>query len=274
MADLSNVMALLVSKVAAIVYPNGTNSASIANVDVRIFQGWPIPNVLESDLANGSAQISIYALPTEQKLPVELGRPTYITDSGITTIVATVSGKTVTFSGSIASNQNVALIVNGKAYVHAVQVADTLSSIATAFATSISGASSLGAVLTIPSAYEITVRIGGVGHAIKLLRRQSKEFQITVWAPTPDARSSISSQLDAQLTENSSLTFADGSGGTMTYCRTMQSDSNEKSGLYRRDLIYAVDYSTTKAINDTAQILVVQTDIADTASLKTISTQE
>src|SRR6266576_4623553 len=50
MADLSDVTAYLASAAANAVYPNGTSQSSIAAMDCRIFEGWPMPEQLDRDM--------------------------------------------------------------------------------------------------------------------------------------------------------------------------------------------------------------------------------
>lgn len=254
MADLSNVLSLLAAKASAVVYPNGTGQASICSASVRVYPGWPVPNRLESDLKVGNAHISIYPLQTERRKGVALGRPYRISDHGDPTITVGVTGKTVTFAGTVSVPQNIYLLVNGTGYMHAVQTTDTLTSIATAFTSLIAGATSSGAVLSIPSAHAITARVGGVGSAVQELKRQEKDFQLTVWAHSPSLRDQLGSAIDSAFAENSDLTFPDGSHGVLLYARTIQSDQLEKAGAYRRDLIYSVEYATTKVI-DAPQVI-------------------
>jgi hypothetical protein len=250
MADLSDVMNYLTGTIAAAVYPNGTSQSSIAGVNIRVYPGWPLPNELEAQLKAGNVDISVYPLATERKKPTSLGRPYYIIDPGTPTITATVSGQTVTFAGTITVPQNLYLLINGVGYHHPVQSTDTLTSIATGYATAISGATSAGHVLTVPSAREIVARVGAIGSAARELKRQEKEFQICVWAPTPALRDMLGGAVDILLSETSDSVFTDQSHGIVRYCRTYQTDDKQKfNTLYRRDVVYSVEYATTQIIS-------------------------
>ncbi|WP_369606278.1 hypothetical protein [Serratia marcescens] len=250
MADLSDVMSYLAGTIAAMVYPNGTSNPSIAGVRIRVYPGWPLPNELETQLKAGNVDISIYPLGSERKKPIGIGRPYYIIDPGTPTITATVSGQAVTFSGTISVPQNIYLLINGNGYHHPVQPTDTLTSIATGYATTIAGATSAGPTLTVPSAREIIARVGAIGSAARELKRQEKEFQICVWAPTPALRDMIGGAIDALLSESSDSVFSDQSHGIVRYCRTSQTDEKQKfNTLYRRDVVYSVEYATTQIIS-------------------------
>lgn len=272
MADISDVLTLLAGKVAAAVYPHGTAMPSVANADIRVYPGWPVPNVLDADLAAGCAHISLYPLSTERNSSRHIGRPWRVTRRGTSTLTATVGAESVTFGGAIdmpSMPQNVYLRVDGVGYVYAVQTGDTLPSVATAMAMLIPGASSAGPVVTLPAAHSIVARIGAVGTAMRELRRQEKQIQITIWAPRPDMRDTVARAVDSVLAESSSLVFADGSDGILRYSRTHQSDQAEKALLYRRDLIYSADYATTQTI-DAPQVIAPVITVSDNSGGNTV----
>ncbi|MBB1614525.1 hypothetical protein A9978_18985 [Pseudomonas sp. UMC65] len=245
MADLSDVLNQLTAQVAAIVYPNGTSQPSVCGIQVKIYPGWPVPNVLESDLKVGRAHISLYPLATERKTTRYIGRDWTPLVAPVHSVTMMVSGATVTLSGTI-SRQNLLINVNGVSHVYAMQPSDTLTSAATGLSALIPGSSSVGPVITLSGAHSIIARVGGFGAAIKETKRQEKQFQITVWAPTPTARDAASSPIDSHLSDATGIALPDGSYGIIRYSHSIQTDAQEKSGLYRRDLIYTVDYATTQ----------------------------
>ncbi|TKI03575.1 hypothetical protein [Martelella alba] len=249
MPDLSEVQMVLVGSIAATLYPNGTSQPSIANANIKVYPGWPVPNVLENDITAGGAHVSVFASPTERKIPNYLGRGYYTVNPGAPTITADVSGNMVTFGGTVSVPQNIYLLIDGQGYHHPVQADDTLTMIATAFSALIPSSSSYGAVLTLPPSHSITARVGGVGTAARELKRQEKEFIVTVWSPTPALRDTVALAIDSALAESSDIVFADGSHGIKLYARTFQTDQLEKYQLYRRDIVYSVQYATTQIIS-------------------------
>jgi hypothetical protein len=80
------------------------------------------------------------------------------------------------------------------------------------------------------------------------LGRQEQEFRISVWAPNPQVRDQACSFVTAGLAAISFLTLADGSGGRIRYKSTASIDDDQASSIYRRDLIYTVEYATTIAL--------------------------
>ena len=51
MADLSDVLTFMATTVAAIIYPNGTSQPSIVAAPVKIYEGWPLADQLDRDMA-------------------------------------------------------------------------------------------------------------------------------------------------------------------------------------------------------------------------------
>lgn len=87
------------------------------------------------------------------------------------------------------------------------------------------------------------------GLAVRELRRQIKDFQITVWAPTPSIRNTVGTAIDVALTECSHIDLGDGVPAQMFYARQFDSDSAENWHVYRRDLVFSVNFATTQNIS-------------------------
>ena len=92
----------------------------------------------------------------------------------------------------------------------------------------------------------VFTRVGGFATASMETKRQEKQFQITIWAPTPAARDACAGPIDAALSDSTNIAFPDGSAGIIRYSHSTQTDMIEKARLYRRDLIYTVDYATVQ----------------------------
>ena len=117
MADLSDITAFLGSAAASAVYPNGTSQPSVANMDVRIYEGWPLAEELDLDLAgkqlsangqamdrpNGkAAHVSIFPMPGATSVAYQ------ILDNFFT-IVAPVYGMTGSVAAGVTSGQTLTL---------------------------------------------------------------------------------------------------------------------------------------------------------------------
>lgn len=270
MASVYDIQNTLVGLIAGVVYPYGTGQPGIAGVDTFIYAGWPQPARLETDLNAGKCHISVYPLPTEKKMTESLGRPWRTLTHGTPTITATVSGRQITFSGAVSTPTNINIYADKQHHCYAVQPGDTLTSIATALSTLITGSSSSGAAMTMTASTAFDVRIGTVDTVGRILRRQQKDFQITVWTGSPALRETVSSAVDNGLSSLTSLATADGSPTVIQYKRSLHSDTAQSYLVYRHDMIFTVDFSTMQT--DTATQVVAPTMNASDQSGNLIKT--
>jgi len=240
MAELSDVETVLVSVITQTVYPYGTAAASATGDPCKIFRGWPIPANLEADLKAGLVNISVFPLDPEQNVTrysmdwVELPSP----DVNLT---LSVNNSTISVGGTPSCPVNTAVLVNDTPFVYPLQAMDTTTSVATALAALINpfmAASSSGPVITVPGATKLQARIGAVGTLIQELKRQKKSFRITIWCNSPLVRDVFGQLLDRALASMTFLSLCDGSAGRIRYERAHIDDTSQKSGLYRRDLVY------------------------------------
>ena len=95
-----------------------------------------------------------------------------------------------------------------------------------------------------PAASMFNVRIGGVDTVGRLLRRQEKDFQITVWTSTPALRQTIAEAVDNGLSALTNLSMHDGSPTVLRYKRSVPGDSIQSYLVYRHDMIFSVDFSS------------------------------
>ena len=249
MADLSDVEQAIVSAITQMVYPNGTAGDSVAGQPCKVYRGWPVPANLDADMKAGIVNISVFPLDAEQNLT------RYTTDwqelpSPPITLTMTASGSTVTVAGTPRCPLNAAVLVNSKAFIYPLQATDTPTSIATALAALISAvtpASSSGPVITVAGATKLETRIGSVGTVIQEVKRQKKSFRITLWCNSPLVRDAVARIIDPGLSGMTFINLPDGTAGRIRYERTHTDDVPQKTLLYRRDLVYSVEYGTTIA---------------------------
>ncbi|MEX3628427.1 MAG: hypothetical protein VB138_02005 [Burkholderia sp.] len=259
MADLTDVENALVSLIAATLYPNGTGQPSAAGgVPCMVYAGWPTPAQLDADLAVGKAHVSVFPR-TEERNTTRFSQDWQPQAMNSATLTLTINGQQITVGGVVppANNpHNLSVLANGKPYVYAVQTGDTLNSIAAALAALIAadipGTSAAGAVVTLPGTGRIgAARVGVTGTAIREVRRQERHFQITVWADTPAHRDAVAQPVDLVLATTKFLTMPDGFAARLIYRNSPISDAMQKTRLFRRDLIYLVEYATTQAETET-----------------------
>lgn len=270
MADIGDVLDVLAGQCEALVYPQGTTQPSVSQAKVVIYPGWPTPAQLDRDLAAGAAHVSVFATGAETN-STRYQPKAQVVSQAAPTVTLTASGKTVTVGGAIPSPfaaQNIAVIVGGAPYVHPLQSNDTLVTIATALAALIPGATNTGPVLTLPQAPD-AARVGGVAGMATEWERQTQRVQITVWAPTPASRKAIASAIKAGLAQISFLVMPDGFGARIKSVASALSDGQQKVALYRRDLIYEVEYATTVA--STAPVVVAHTTTIQEATTASVT---
>jgi hypothetical protein len=266
MADLVDVEQSLVSLIAQTLYPNGTANPSVTGVPAIVYAGWPTASRLDADLlalstnqAGGKIHVTVYPTKMERNTTRYMRQWQDVTLPA-PTLTLTISGQQVTVGGTVSTPQNVMLMVGYRPFVYAVQPSDTLTSIATALAARV-GASSAGPVITLASNAILTAaRVGASGTAIMEVRRQERVFQITVWADTPADRDVTIQAIDPVLANIEFLVFPDTSAGRLIYKSSPVDDMVSKALLYKRDLMYSVEYATT-LVNTTTEITQTQLNV-------------
>lgn len=277
MADLPDVLIALGNLSNGALYPSGqpmgsVQASPVAGVPVRIMDGWPTPAALDGLKTSTLVVVSIYPLPTERKTT---RYPRMWETSGSAqaqTFTLTQIGQTVAVGGQQPTSfygQNFAVFVNGKAYIYRSLLSDGINSIASALCALISadvgGVSVAANVITFPSTARIgPLRMGTQAPIAQEVKRQEREFQITIWSGNPDARNKVASPIDIAIAQNAFLAFADGSKGRLLYKNSPFTDFDQKAGLFRRDLIVTVEYPTL-ASDMAPQATVVETIISQEA---------
>lgn len=277
MADLEDVEDALKAIIVGAIYPTGTDDPSAillgdTPVPCAVMRGWPMKAQLEADHAAGVQIISIFIPPqsmrnTSRHPPgwVDLTTPT----PTLTITPNEVTG-TLTIAGFVQTPQNVAAFVNGRPYVYAVQEEDSLADIATGLAALINvdfPASHAGAVVTVTGAYRLTGRVGMEGTVQRVIRQQEQMVDVGIWCSTPELRKAVAEFVDGALAgkglanPRNFLAMPDTSLGRLIYRGTRMFDTAQQQGVFRRDLVYTVDYATTETVAATP-VLVGDPDIS------------
>ena len=266
MADLSDVTAYLAQRAAAAVYPNGTSYPSVANMDCRIFEGWPIPDQLDLDLAGNRidtsknppavvkracgpcANVSIYPMLGQGAQVTQILDETYTISPAAIQMTMSLAGRTVTLTGTPADGEFLTIVVDdqhvysrGGASVAAILAALLADIVAQYPASSISGNS-----LTVSGSFAMVVRQGGKAVLGKVTHRQRNSVMITVWAPNKTVRASLAGAIDNLIKQTNKVTMPDTSQALVIYNRTNTSDEEQSKGIYRRDLVFDVEYATVE----------------------------
>lgn len=229
----------------------------LVNAPVVCGMGWPDGNTLDkiaaSNAGTASAMVSVFAPEGFFRNITCYHEDWQVLTGPVQTLTATVNATqtAVTIGGAVSIPQIVALLVAAsgaaKPYLYQVLAGDTPSTIATALAALVNAdtpAGATGPAITIAAAHSIVARIGAQGTVYREIRRQIERFYIDIWAPTPALRTSIGKVLTPAFSRAKFLLLPDLTAGRLIACGERDSDNTEKTGIYRRTLIFDVNYPT------------------------------
>lgn len=251
MADVSDVEAALALCVTAAIYPAGDMGAgefstSVTGKPVRVYRGWPVSGALDLDLAAGIANVSVFAVPGATRNTTRWG-PVATTTQAAPTLSVEVLGNTATFSGAGGVGQLAGVLVGGQAFVYRGQAGDTPALVAAVLAESVRAVRACwlsGATISVPGVTQIIARVTCDASVLTEWSRQEQAVRVTAWCPDPATRDVVCATIGGVLAATSFLPLADGSGGRVRYRSTSSMDDGQDAQLYRRDLVYDVEYAT------------------------------
>ena len=246
MADLADVESALVDLATSVLYPNGTDVPSALGVDCRVYRGWPAPAGLDADLRAGKVNVSVFPDSTPGQTVTCHGSAWQGTPN-MPTLTATVVAETVTFGGTAEPGQIAGILFNRRSFVYRTVAGDTPALVAANLVTSIrlqQIAQSRGTSIIIPGASNIIARVVADSPVLREIRRQSHDLRVTLWCPNPGLRDLAASLIDVALADRVFISFPDTSVGHIQYKNTVIYDQSQNASLYRRDLIYSVEYPT------------------------------
>ncbi len=248
MADQSDVEIALQSIIAGKLYPNGADEASIIGNICRVYRGAPSAPTLGADIATGVLNISVMAregVKNTTRYP-RIWRPAATIPASL---IVTVSQVSVSFTGQCLLGQVVGLIIDGSIYAYSVQNSDSTTTLASNIAQHLRTAGWLvayaGNIITIPGAHSVVGRVVAGAVSFQEIKRQSQEFQISLWCPDPDSRDAAAPLIDQALSSANFIALKDGSFGRITFSGSEVSDQASDATLFKRQLLYLVEYPTT-----------------------------
>lgn len=262
MADLSDVENAIVAQVTNALYPQGLSEPSIVGVTCRIYRGWPTTAALNSDLAGGLVNVTVFPATMLDEVPEPYFDRMY-TSITSTNLTATVAGSGITISGIVESNQVVGLLVDGVPFSYRVNASDTVESVAANLALVINAdriATLSGSSLTIPDVRTLTARVVTNATVSEGLRRQRRVIQVSCWCPSPALRDSICKSADMVLSTSSFINLSDETRAHVHYVSTQVYDQSQNALLYRRDLCYKCEYTL---MNSTAAPIMLFGDLVN-----------
>lgn len=247
MADQSDVEEAVAGMVAGVLYPAGVDAPSAVGAACRIHRGWPDAAGLDADLAAGRVRVSVGVEPGSQSTTTRYPDLWTVTQPRPATLLAFAATDTVTFSGIADAGQLAGVLAGGTAAVHRTIAGDTPASVAAALALALQPvrpASATGAVLTVPGA-NLVARVAADQTGMRETRRQRVAVRVACWCPNPTLRDATAASIDGALSAVDFVSLPDGSAGRLRYVASLPSDRAQDAALYRRDLLYSVEFATT-----------------------------
>jgi hypothetical protein len=246
MADISDVEQAVANTISLSLYPAGSSQSSIIGAVCRVYRGWPNSATLNADLSAGAVNITVVTDNDSGRTTTRY-LPRWQTTSSRPGVAASSTGQTITISGSPAVGDGVGALIDGAAYAYRLQAGDLPGLIASNLNHLIQAnrpATVRGPTITVPGARSIQVRVVCDNATLFEGRRQEKDLRIICWCPTPPIRDAVAAAIDLTMNRLSFLVLPDDTEARVVYKNTASYDQAQNALLYRRDLVYMIEYPT------------------------------
>lgn len=256
MADQSDVENALVMAASGALYPRGPDAPSVPGPDCRIYRGWPNSAALDADLAAGRINVTVFPIGGTSRTTTRFAEQ-WTAEPTTSRLTVTVDGTSVIFGGSADVGQIAGILVDGISYAYRTQADDTPQLVAANLAAKVRVHSIVRLshkTLTIPGAGNLLARVVADATVHQEVRRQEQGFRITCWCPTPISRDTTAALIDQGLNRQRFLALADSTHGLLSYVETTVFDQSQNARLYRRDLIYNVEYATIASVTQPSML--------------------
>ena len=256
MADISDVENALVSLLAQTIYPLGADQSSIIGSTCRIYRGWPNAATLNNDLNSGIINISVTTDSDSGRLTTRY-LPKLQASTRTSDVSVVISGDTTMIGGQPASGDLIGLIVDGVGYSYRIQASDTVDMVAANLAQTIEPirpAIVSGSNIVIPGARHIVGRVVADGTITSELRRQEKDCRVICWCPSPEIRDTVCLSIDTTMAQLTFISLENASFARVTYKNTASFDQAEDALLYRRDLVFTIEYPTISNVTQPSML--------------------
>lgn len=250
MADQSDVEDVLVGLVGDVMYPVGTQAASLLGPVCRVYRGWPTSAALDADLAAGNVNITVFPDAAHQAITTRWPDEWTVGAPVAVGLSVSVSGTVAAFGGTADPGQVAGLLADNVAVVHRTEPGDTPERVAAVLASYLATrriALAAGASVLVPGAATLIGRVMADQPALRETRRQRQGFRISCWCADPATRDRAASAIDSGLSGRDFIALPDGTRGRLLFHASTVFDQTQNAALYRRDLVYTVDYATTLA---------------------------
>ena len=245
MPDQADVETGLAASIAGALYP-GHPGVSAIGTECRVYRGWPVAGMLETDLRSGIAHVTVQPVSGSFRDTTRFSRE-WQGSAPICPLHAAVVGESVVFSGQAGAGMLAGVLVDSRAYAWRVIEPATPGVVAAVLAEKVRAdrpAELSGASITFPGGFGIVARAVSDGLGGQELRRQQGLFRVTLWCPEPEVRDRLSAFVDLTL---AGIVFLD-VGGWGCRVQATGGHSSDEGGAraWRRDLIYRIEYPTVR----------------------------
>jgi hypothetical protein len=250
MADISDVEQAVANTISSILYPVGSTQSSIVGSLCRIYRGWPNSATLNADLSAGVVNVTVVTDNDSGRTTTRY-LPEFQTKSSRVGVVASTFRQTITISGVPAVGDVVGALIDGTAYAYRIQTGDTPDLVASNLNQLIQTnrlSTVQGSTIIVAKAGSIEARTVSDSISSFESRRQEKDLRVICWCPTPSVRDAVAAAIDLAIDQASFLVLSDETNARVIYKNTASYDQAQNALLYRRDLIYTVEYPTVTVL--------------------------
>jgi len=256
MADISDVEQAIANNVTSILYPAGSSQSSIIGVLCRIYRGWPNSATLNADLSAAILNITVVTDNDSGRMTTRY-LPEWQTRSSQPGAAAGASDQSITIFGNPKVGDVIGALIDGTAYAYRVGSGDSPDLVASNLNQLIQAnrpATVRGSTIMIAGAGLIEVRVVCDNATSFESRRQEKDLRIICWCPSPQIRDAAAAAIDAAIDQINFLPLPDGSSARVIYRNTTSYDQAQNALLYRRDLVYTIEYPTVTVVQQPSML--------------------
>ncbi|MFT8716904.1 hypothetical protein [Gluconobacter potus] len=254
MTDASKVGLALAYNCVQILYPAGLSGSSVTGRQVVLRRGWLLPSDLfaAQNIRNNIDFVTVTMAPRKMPEWAEpLGRPWRVQQKVEPTVGVVVADGTVeiVFSGTSTPAGVVAVWLDDMPHggspsaAYAVTAQDTPATVAAALAAALTDGVASGATVSVPGRV-LNGYAGGYGQSVRVTRRQTQLYRVSIWTADATARETLASVLDAVLAEQSWISTLDGREAQLRFQSVEDVDTMQNEALYRRDYFYELVFDT------------------------------
>jgi hypothetical protein len=274
MADQADVETAIAAVIANALYPAGTAAESAVGLTCRVYRGMPTAPALDADLAQGVVHVSVLGDVAGVRNVTRYPRR-WVSVAPVSAVLSVaVEGVAATFAGSCAMGQLAGVIVDQATFAYAVQGNDSAATVASNMAALVRAGGWIvdyaGATISVPAARRFVARVVSGAGALQEIKRQAQKFRISMWCPSPVSRDAVAPVIDEALASMVFLPLADGSSGRILFEDVVAIDTGADARLYRRDLVYAVEYPTVLSMMTPAMLFGTETFSANAVLVETL----